>query len=45
MASRRDRNYFEQDLGKNYYCQAYREFLPYAYPCLQHLYLFLTRHP
>lgn len=42
---RRDRDYFEQGLGKNYYCQAYREFFPYAYPRLQQLYLFLTRHP
>lgn len=41
---RRDRDYFEQGLGKNYYCQAYQDFFAYAYPYLQQLYVFLTRH-
>lgn len=42
---RRDRDYFDRGLGKNYYCEAYREFFPYAYPRLQQLYLLLTGHP
>lgn len=39
---RRDRDYFEQGLGKNYYCTAYQAFFEYAYPRLQQLYTFLT---
>ncbi len=35
---RRDRDYFERGMGKNYYCDAYREFFPYAWPRLQRLY-------
>lgn len=35
---RRDRDYFEEGMGKNCYCDAYREFFPYAWPRLQLLY-------
>lgn len=35
---RRDRDYFEQGLGDNYFCAAYREFFPYAYPRLEQVY-------
>ncbi len=35
---RRDRDYFEQGIGKNCYCDAYREFFPYAWPKLRLLY-------
>ena len=38
---RRDRDYFEQGLGKNYYCQAQRAFFEYAYPKLILLYRYL----
>ena len=38
---RRDRDYFEQGLGKNYYCQAQRAFFEYAYPKLISLYRYL----
>ena len=31
---RRDRDYFERGLGKNYYCSAYKSFFEYAYPRL-----------
>lgn len=34
---RRDRDYFEQGIGSNYYCEAYRAFFPYAYPRLEQL--------
>lgn len=39
---RRDRDYFEAGLGKNYYCAAYREFFEYAWPGLRELYRRLT---
>ena len=35
---RRDRDYFDQGLGKNYYCSAYKAFFEYAFPRLQMLY-------
>lgn len=35
---RRDRDYFEDGLGKNYYCEAYRNFFEYAMPRLQQAY-------
>lgn len=35
---RRDRDYYEEGLGKNYYCDAYRTFFEYAYRRLEHLY-------
>ncbi len=35
---RRDRDYFEQGIEKNYYCSAYRSFFEYAYPKLYRLY-------
>lgn len=40
---RRDRDYFEKGLGKNYYCPAYREFFEYAYPRLYRAYQMLTQ--
>lgn len=39
---RRDRDYFQQGLGKNYYCEAYQAFFAYAFPRLEQLYLKLT---
>ena len=35
---RRDRDYFEQGLGKNYYCTAYKAFFEHAYPRLVQVY-------
>lgn len=35
---RRDRDYFERGIGKNYYCQAYKAFFAYAYPRLAEVY-------
>ena len=35
---RRDRDYFERGLGKNYYCSAYKSFFEYAYPRLCEVY-------
>lgn len=35
---RRDRDYFENGLGKNYYCRAYGAFFEYAYPRLLEVY-------
>lgn len=35
---RRDRDYFEQGIGKNYYCSAYKAFFDYAYPRLVQAY-------
>ena len=35
---RRDRDYFEQGIGKNYYCPAYKAFFEYAYPRLVEVY-------
>ena len=35
---RRDRDYFERGLQKNYYCAAYQGFLTYAYPRLTEVY-------
>lgn len=40
---RRDRDYFEQGIQKNYYCAAYKSFFEYAWPRLQRLYTMLTR--
>jgi uncharacterized protein len=31
---RRDRETTHKELGRNYFCEAYAEFLPYAYPRL-----------
>lgn len=42
---RRDRDYFERGLGGNYFCSAYREFFPYAYPRLERLYRTLLGRP
>lgn len=39
---RRDRDYFENGIGLNYYCSAYQDFFEYAYPRLVQLYRFLT---
>lgn len=39
---RRDRDYFEKGIGRNYYCAAYRAFFEYAYPRLVQLYRFMT---
>ena len=39
---RRDRDYFEQGIGKNYYCESYQSFFAYAWPRLQSLYMKLT---
>ncbi len=35
---RRDRDYFENGIGKNYYCSAYKQFFEVAYPDLVNLY-------
>ncbi|MCL2105490.1 MAG: SPASM domain-containing protein [Oscillospiraceae bacterium] len=35
---RRDRDYFEAGLGRNYYCRAYRGFFEYAYERLEEIY-------
>lgn len=35
---RRDRDYFERGLGKNYFCSAYKSFFEYAYPRLCEVY-------
>ena len=35
---RRDRDYFEKGLGRNYYCAAYAHFFDYAWPRMQKLY-------
>lgn len=35
---RRDRDYYQDGIGKNYYCEAYRQFFEYAYPRLEALY-------
>lgn len=40
---RRDRDYFEHGIGKNYYCSAYKGFFEYAWPRLQALYTALRR--
>ena len=40
---RRDRDYFENGIGLNFYCAAYRGFFDYAYPHLVQLYRFLVR--
>lgn len=40
---RRDRDYFEKGIGLNYFCPAYKEFFPYAYPRLVKLYQVLIR--
>ncbi|MGN1025939.1 MAG: hypothetical protein ACI4P4_05990 [Faecousia sp.] len=40
---RRDRDYFEKGLGKNYYCSAYKSFFDYAYPKLFELYRYILR--
>ena len=39
---RRDRDYFENGIGRNYYCAAYRAFFEYAYPRLVQLYRIMT---
>ena len=39
---RRDGDYFENGIGRNYYCAAYRAFFEYAYPRLVQLYRFMT---
>ena len=39
---RRDRDYFEKGIGKNYFCPAYKEFFAYALPRLQHAYRILA---
>ena len=39
---RRDRDYFEQGLGLNYFCPAYKAFFEYAYDRLCTLYRALT---
>lgn len=38
---RRDRDYFGNGIGLNYFCEAYKEFFGYAYPRLVGLYRFL----
>lgn len=38
---RRDRDYFEQGIGKNYFCSAYKAFFEYAYPRLVEVYRFV----
>ncbi len=35
---RRDRDYFENDIGKNYFCSAYKQFFEECYPQLVDLY-------
>lgn len=35
---RRDRDYFEKGIGRNYYCAAYKSFFAYAYKRLHKLY-------
>ena len=35
---RRDRDFFEMGLQKNYYCEAYKSFFEYAFPKLQRVY-------
>ncbi len=35
---RRDRDYFEEGLLRNYYCSAYQNFFPYALPRLEQVY-------
>lgn len=40
---RRDRDYFEKGIGKNYYCEAYRHFFDYAYPRLAEAYRLAIR--
>lgn len=40
---RRDRDYFEAGIGKNYFCAAYRDFFEYAYPRLVEVYRRLRR--
>lgn len=42
---RRDRDYFDGGIGRNYYCSAYAHFFDYAWPRLQALYAALTRRP
>ncbi len=39
---RRDRDYFEAGIGINYFCAAYREFFPYAYPRLVQVHQLLS---
>ena len=39
---RRDRDYGPDGIGRNYYCESYRTFFPYAYPRLERLYRLLT---
>ncbi len=38
---RRDRDYFENGLGRNYFCSAYKNFYPYAIPKISKLYRLL----
>lgn len=42
---RRDRDYFAQGLGENYFCSAYAHFFQYAYPRLAQLYRRVTMAP
>ena len=39
---RRDRDYYQDGLGRNYYCEAYRQFFAYAWPRLEGLYRLLA---
>ncbi len=38
---RRDRDYFKDGLGHNYFCSAYKSFYPYALPKVSQVYRFL----
>ncbi len=40
---RRDRDYYEDGLGANYFCKAYKNFYPFALPRLQEVYNLLIR--
>ncbi len=41
---RRDRDYFENGIGLNYFCKAYKSFYPYAIPKVQEVYVHLTKN-
>ena len=42
---RRDRDLFQDGIGKNYYCSAYQGFFSYAWPRLEALYRAGRGHP
>ncbi len=39
---RRDRDYFNEGIGLNYYCEAYKDFFAFAYPKLVEIYNLLS---